>query len=526
MSIFETITDIFESIFKRSSPEVQKKQQLKRLDSEIHSFTPLVCQNRMLNSNFGEAVFSLYKYTRILDNLFMATVSNTDVHRQHRFEAQLIFTGYDIEDQNIINSLSYEKRKSDILEETKNEMLVYDRHRRQMEKVLKALNSENFKKMDQDILTLRHFVDFCHYNFMTFVQVFDNNFIPADFSYQPTYMDVEVSKCVNLLEDLYYLSNHLDINTSTASAVLALARMKQGGELPDAKKQELLTCIKKIAFIINKVIPDYRLKALIRLAKEDVLYEPKAAVYSGSPRQEFADMFQEKFNADEKRIKIEVQDETISKDVEALFNGFPLENVYGYNNEINKLLQDNTALSFTWVLPIRVLKTFSKVYVSEGVRALLNDIIIEGFFNNSNYKTSFSSTVYTVIGMAEQIASFEASFGDGKKNSISVLKSYILDSNKDKDFYKRLESMVFSINKEANVLLQSICTSLNTLYKEMGALIADSKRPSSEIISNIKVLMLSSRNRDNSSMLERQYSSWQIFFDIMKNYVIINNGEK
>lgn len=526
MSILETIADIFESIFKRSSPEVQKKQQLKRLDSEIHSFSPMICQNRMLNSNFGEAIYSLYKYTRPLDNLFMTTVSTTDIHRQHRFEAQLIFTGYDIEEQNIINGLSYEKRKSDILEETKNDLIVYDRHRRQMEKVLKALNSENFKKMDKDILTLRHFVDFCHYNFLTFVQIFDSNFIPADFSYQPAYTEVEASKCVNLLEDLYYLSNQLEIDTSTASAVFALARMKQGGELSDSKKQELLTCIKKILFVINKVLPSYRLKALIRLAKEDVLYEPKFASYTGSPRQEFADMFQERFNADEKRIKIEVQDETISKDVETLFNGFPLENVFAYNNEINKLLQENTALSFSWVLPIRVLKTFSKVYVSEGVRSLLNDIIIEGFFNNTNYKTTFSSTVYSVIGMADQIAAFEASFEDGKKNSVSVLKSYILDSNKDKDFYKRLESMVFSINKEANALIQSICSALNSLYKEMGELIADSKRPSSEIIQNIKVLMLSSRNRDNSSMFERQYSSWQIFFDIMKNYVIINNGEK
>ena len=51
------------------------------------------------------------------------------------------------------------------------------------------------------------------------------------------------------------------------------------------------------------------------------------------------------------------------------------------------------------------------------------------------------------------------------------------------------------------------------------------KKPSSEIISNLKVLMMSSRNRDNTNFLEANYEKWNIFFEIMKNYVIINTGD-
>ena len=57
-----------------------------------------------------------------------------------------------------------------------------------------------------------------------------------------------------------------------------------------------------------------------------------------------------------------------------------------------------------------------------------------------------------------------------------------------------------------------------------GELLADAKKPSSEIISNLKVLMMSSRNRDNTNFLEANYEKWNIFFEIMKNYVIINTG--
>ena len=37
--------------------------------------------------------------------------------------------------------------------------------------------------------------------------------------------------------------------------------------------------------------------------------------------------------------------------------------------------------------------------------------------------------------------------------------------------------------------------------------------------------MMSSRNRDNTNFFEANYANWNIFFEIMKNYVIINSGD-
>ena len=85
--------------------------------------------------------------------------------------------------------------------------------------------------------------------------------------------------------------------------------------------------------------------------------------------------------------------------------------------------------------------------------------------------------------------------------------------------------MVNDINNQAYENLQNIVTNLCDLYKQLGELLADAKKPSSEIISNLKVLMMSSRNRDSTSFLEANYNNWKIFFEIMKNYVIINIGE-
>ena len=525
MGFIKTLSELLESIFKRSSPEVQKKQQMKKLEQEIRDFQPAICRNGMLLPNFGEAIFALYKNTRPLDNLFSVTVSPNNIQRQRRFEAQLIVTGYPAEDQEMLEKLSFENRKAEVLSENQNPDRVYLHQRKQLENLVKALNTEGFKKMDSDLLQLRQLVEFCHYNYTPFLQAFDTNFIPADLMYKPAYREISLSTAQNLLEDLYYQASGLQITTSTADAVLALAQLRSGTELLEAEQKAFLGNLKKINYIVTKILSPEKLKALIRLCRQDLAYEPAVAKYAGSPRQDFANMLQARFDSEEQRIKTEIQDETISDEVSALFPDTPLEEVGAYSQSYNNLLQTEVSMSFKWILPMRILKTFLRHYMPEGAKALLNDIVIEGFFNNPAYKSSFSSIVFAAINADKDITEFEESFGTDKKHSIAVLESYIKDSKKDKDFFKKLEKMVQSINDDAHKVLQEQCTNLSSLSRQLGELLADAKKPSSEIISNLKVLMMSSRNRDNTNFLEANYEKWNIFFEIMKNYVIINTGD-
>lgn len=525
MSFIQTVTEFLESIFKRSSPEVQKKQLLKKLDTEIREFSPAICKNGMLQPNFGEAIYALYKNTKPLDNLFAVTVSPNDIPRQHRFEAQLIATGYTPEYQQILESLSFHNRKAEVLGDIQNQAKVYLHQKNLNDKIIKNLNSESFKKMDRDILELRQFVEFCHYGFVPFLQIFDNGFVPADPTYTPNYGEIQIGKALNLLEDLYYQISGLNVSTVTADMVLALAKLRKGTDLTQEESESYLTNLKRINYIIKHVIPGDKLKILIRYCKGDINYEPRVVQYQGSPRQEFANMLQTRFETDEHRIKSELQDEQITEEVRVLFPGWELEEVRSYNQKYNSLLQAESTLSFQWILPMRILKTFIRHYITDDIKALLNDIVIEGFFNNPTYKSTFSSAVYAAINSDAEVQGFEDSFGVDQRNSIGVLESYVKDSKKDKDFYKRLEKLVSSINNDAYKIVQGEVTNLFSLYREVGELLEDAKKPSSEIISNLKVLMMSSRNREKTNTLESQYPTWKVFFDIMKNYVIINSGE-
>ncbi len=524
MSIFQSISEFLESIFKRSSPEVQKKQQLRKLETELKDSRPVIYKNGNLEPNFAEAIYSLYRNTKVLDDLFITTVSSADTLRQHRFEAQLIMTAYSPEYQELIASLSYEARKEAILNEIQNADRMYITQRTKCEKILKELNSDSFRRVDKDILSLRQLVDFCHITFAPILQVFDLNFKPGDFTYQPNYSEIPLTKAINLLEDIYYQVSGMKITTSTADQVIAIAQLKRGGILSNEESDVYVSSLKKINYVISKVLTVDKLKTLIRLAKQNVTYEPEVASYTGSPRQEFANIFQDRFDADEQRIKSEIQDEQITNEVSTLFKNTTLDTLFGYNQDANIMLQPTISLSFQWILPMRILKTFLRIYLSEGIKSLLNDIVIEGFFNNPTYKSVFSTTVYAAINASQKLQEFEDSFGNDQRNSIAVMQSYVQDSHKDKDFFRKLEKMVVTTNNEAHELMQSISATLWTLYRNLDELLADSKKPSSEIISNLKVLMISSRNKENTNNLEIQYPDWKIFFEIMKNYVIINTS--
>ena len=68
MSLIQSITDFFDFLFRRSSPEVQKKQLMKKMEMEIKEYFPLICSNGMLQPNFGEAINILYRNSIPLDN--------------------------------------------------------------------------------------------------------------------------------------------------------------------------------------------------------------------------------------------------------------------------------------------------------------------------------------------------------------------------------------------------------------------------------------------------------------------------
>lgn len=522
MAFFQAVMDFFQSIFNKNSPEVQRRLSRKKMESDARAMEPAMYKDGFLLPNFAEAVRQLYLNARPCADVFASTIGGQDIARSMRFEAQLVLTGFTEEEQRQVEGLSFASRKREAVESGETMGRVFDRQRKTLDGIVKAMNGPSFKRMDRDLNALRAFSDLCKFSFVTMLQIFDPNFIAASPSYEPSFSAQPLAQLSAALEDLYYQVSSLSITEAVARALVALAQMKNAGPLDEGREESLVGSVKRIAFIVSHILTPANLLLLIRLCKDDAAFEPRKAEYKDSPRQNFVTRMEASFKADGERIKNEVKDELVSSEIAELFDGAAMSAVSGYNAELDEKLRQNFPFSLTFVTPMQILKTFIVTYINDSLKALLNDIIIEGFFNNSDDKTEFSSTVYSALECSDKVQMFEAQFDRGKPFDSAVLDGYIRDSHKDEGFFQKLETAVVKSNAAAQRAIQESVNSLHALHVKLGELLADAKKPNCEIIQNLKVLMMSSRNRDNTDLVERQYPSWKIFFEIMKNYAIVS----
>lgn len=525
MGIFAAILDMIESIFRGSSPEYIKKQELRKIESEVKAVVPEIYKDGMLTPEMGGILRILYDNTRLLFRILSTTIFTKDEAHNSLYEENLLETGFTSECQMLMESLSAENRKEDVITANVGMKQVFEAQRREFEKVLKEAQSENFRKIDGVLIQLKHLFDLCSYDFEEIIHKFNPEFSAVTMTNDGSYREVNLDAAGSLIQDYYFVTAGLKMNSALARAVIALNQLAHG-EAAAADNEKIIACIKKINAVHTKILTPSVTKGLVLLWRKDPSYQINSTSYTVSASANFARTLKTRFESDENKIKLEIKDRNVAMEQRKLFSGRDLDQVDGYNFQTNEILRKATSFSFDLITPIQILKTFINDFLSEKVQALVEDIVIEGFFNNSQYKSDFSSRVYLVKEFAGEIKEFEDSFARGGENDVAIIKSHIEDGRKDGDFIKKLGVMVENINRVALKLIQKQVNGIKDLYIALTEIIADSKKSKSDVIGNIKVLFNSSRNRDGVQLLESQFPLWSTFFEIMKNYAIIGDIEK
>lgn len=507
-----------------SSPEVQKKQALKKLELDLKNFRPVIYANSKVDANFAEALRILFVNIRPIEDLLSNTLFTDDHSRNDKFKDRLFNTGFDMESMEILESFKYENRKQGA-KMAPDQGKFFENQKRELNKILTNLESPEFIKIDKVLDSLKQFYDLSKFDYIPTLRLFDANFNTSR-SYTPSFKSAQPETVTNKLLDLYFVIADFDISYSIGQAIIALMELLQGANATDENKQKLLACLKRIQGVRKQVFTDNILISLIQVGKKDPNYEVPREYYKQNSRKKFADNLKEKFYIDEERIKGELQDERIMDDVMTLFGSTVLTGVIGYNKDLNNELRENTPVDFHYVTAYGVLKTFMVLYYAEGVRNLLNDIIIEGFFTNPAYKTEFSVKVYAVNDTMDRLEAFEKLFDRNMDYDESMILRYIRECHKNMENEKRLKSLISEINDKVKTLIQAEVNNLYTLYELVEEILMEAKKPGSESISNLKMMIMSSKQKGNFEDLENQHEKWNLFFQIMKNYVVVGSIEK
>ena len=524
MSFLQKLINLIQSLFQSSSPESQQRQVVKKIEAELRNIAPNLYKNGLIQVNFAETLRVLFDNTKVISDILADSFCSTNLDTQRRYEEQLLLTGFDKEAHEVLESFASPDRKKEAMQ-AQTLSRFFEAEHRKLEKVVRELNSTDFIKIDLTLEKVRQLNDICRYSYVTALKIFDSSFSTRP-GYVPEFQELPPDLLESSLLDLYYVVAEMDITNSVYNAVLALAKLLHGSAVNDEYCAKLKENFKKIQGIVRHIFTKEVLMCLIRIAKKNCEIVPDRGMYKGNGRQKYADYLEDRFRVDESRLKNEIQDATISSEINQIFGSFPLDPVVGYSKELDNTLRQSTPCSFLWITPMQLLKNFIKHYFIDHVKPLLNDIVIEGFFNNQTYKSEFSSVVFALNDAAERIAAFEGKFKRGSEFDEANITSLIKDSHKDPSFESTLKDVIDRANKNAKDVIQTETTNVFQLYKKITDILVESKKPSSDVIQNLRVLMISSRNRDNSDLLESQFGQWKIFLEIMKNYVIIGNIEK
>ena len=525
MSFLNSFSEFFEMLFFGSNPESLKKRTLHKLESELKALTPSMLKNRNILPPFAEGLFILNQSCKPLIKILEESLLNPTSNVAAGYVDMLISTGFTSEDCLVVKSLQYEARKS-VIENAENEKKEIDHQRNSLEKVIKNMNSSNQMSQIEVVITkLFHLHDICAFDYPKFIRAFAPDFTDADGVGKPLFKPAPLMEQEQRLLDLYFVIKDFSVTASLAKALQAIEEHRTATALPQDKQAEITDNLKRISAVLTKLVTQDTVYKMLCIIKGDPKYEPGANKYEFHFLENYITRSRQMFDADTQRIINELKDERLSAELNALFEGKEIQNVSGYNNENNLILQKTSTQMFMWVTPLQIMKTFFCFYFSQGIQSLLNDIVVEGFFSNTNMQSSFGSEVFYCGGIMARIAEFEHSFEENQENNFSSIMRLASNSKANPDLAKRLISKMSEVNMHVKTMLQTDMSNFKKLTREVNDLLNDSKKGSPELVSNIKMVLFSTRNKEYTSMLENQFPYWQKFIELMKNYVVFTDKE-
>ena len=530
-TIITAIKDLFEGLFFSSSPEYQKKRQLKTYSSELKKlYPPLYRSGKILLPAFGSLLYQLYHFLQPVKAVLDKTVNSPDIRASENYQ-NLFFEAILSEEQTKQRrSFSFQARNH-LLSNCKN---YQETERKQQEQIhnfknfMKLFQAPTFKAREQELVKLFFLSDLCDFDYASFLNRFNNNLqltagTPSSIP-QDNFEEVFAGDVIKNLLDFQFIVQHVAITQTTINNVIFLARNTDNFTAETGTKLE--KTLQTVENILANQLKRTTIPMILKLIKDDPNFEEKITVSESKPLQEYIDRSNENFQADSKRLLKITKETNITGLIEKCFGNVPLKPLEGYNDTVNDGLQNLSTVSFDWVKPMQLLKAFTEMYFETHYKTFLKSLLIEGFFANKQIEAQYAAIYRSCEMLLGRIKNFEGLFKPKGQCNILEIQGYIAEIEKGKDMKKQLQKIVEIADMQAKTVVQTGSKAYADLYSFTEHLLEDIKAPIPELITNIKSLASGSKNKESFARLEQDRHIFAMFLEIMKNYAVFGSIEK
>lgn len=530
-AIITFVQDFFEGLFFSSSPEYQKKKQLKLCAAELKKLTPpLYRTDKTLLPAFASMLYQLYHFLQPVKIILEKTVSSPDIRTAEKYQG-LFFEALLSEEQNNLRKLLvFQERNISLTDCTSYE----DAEHRIQEQIhefknfLKVFTEQSFVLREQALVNLFFLHDLCSFDYGAFLTHFNKHFelnsAAQDSAPQEDFEEVFAGDVVQNLLDLQFIIQHIKIDPEVIAQFLFLAKNTE--DFTDEAGQKIEKTLRTVENIIFNRLRTTSIPLMLKLIKEDPNFEEKIVVSESKPLQEYLNRLNDGFQADSKRLQKIYKENNIAGLIEKCFGSAPLKSLEGYNETINDAIQSLSTISFDWVKPIQLLKAFTEMYFEGRYKIFLQSLLVEGYFANKQLEIKYSSIYRSCEMLMSKIRTFEQLFKPKGQCSIQEIQSYIVEIEKGKDLKKQLHKIVEIANMQAKTIVQTGSKAYADLYTFTGNILDDTKATAPEFVTNLRALSTSSKNRESFARLEQERQLFAQFLEIMKNYAVFGSIEQ
>lgn len=511
----------FARLFSRDPEEAKRRAELKKIYTRLAELHPAYYrpkQNLVLQG-FAQAVYAFATSLRPLAEVARATVANSDSRISQRYFDYLVESRLPRDKQQKLVAFAYEglcERVGASLDPDHEIALASE----EFQVLLREIESLGDREVNADLAEVDRFIEICRFDYERLLGLFDPGVSLDSASYRPDFGPVEGEQAYPEIVDLYYLLEGFLFDSPLKANFLRLLERRSPAGVDEAKRKKIDKLFSHLDRLLEVPLNAEILLALMRATKGEPRLMPKME----REKRDFLDSYKrrlkQQFERDRERIQRERHENAIAVDIKALFGTIEVQELEGYDDETDSFIRRESPNGFTWIKPLRILKTFISSLFEPSLQECIKRVLVEGYFDNKNFQNNLANILYQCERSLGRIDDFEEQMMGNGRISIVAVKRYVEEMRRGKDIVSYLNRLVDAINAKAKEIVDDESGLFAMLGDAVTELLSDSKKPSPELVTNIRTLG-GGRNREILAQIQAGRERIACLIKIMRNFTIV-----
>ena len=521
MGLFSSIKAFFVRIFTRDPDEARRRAELKRIHSVLTEMRPSYYkpkQNLVL-TGFAQALYSFCLALKPLSELVRSTVAASDSRVSQRYFDYLIECRLPKATQDRKANFGYDgmaARLASSLDPERELELVAS----EFQGLLSEVESLSVRDLNIELGEMDRFIEICRHDFERLLGLFDPGIAVDAPSYRPDFSPAEGEQAFPEIVDLYYLFQGFFVSAELKANLARLLERRSSSGLEEAKRKKLDKIAARLDELLSGRLDPELLLALARATKGDPTLLPATA----RERRDFVESYRrrlaQQFEKDRERLQRERHESVVAADIKSLFADGDIMEVDGYDDETDAYLRRESPNGFSYVKPLRILKTFVLSAFDSSIKEPVKRLLVEGYFDNKGFQNNLANILYQCERSGGRIEEFEEQLLGNGRVSIVAMKRYVEELRRGKDIASFLNRLVDAINGRAKEIVEDEAGLFAMLGEALSELIADYKSPSPELVTNIRTFG-GARNREIVAQIQAGRDRIATLVKVLRNFAYV-----